>query len=138
VSLTASASAITVTRATLAAKQTNRIYVVSINETFNISGIIVDSVSAIQIGNIQWRSFTWSAVVSLYTLSQYNAQGALITSVSSVVIVDTNTGIITATNLAINTVGMYILQMVLTSSNGEYSLQFTSNGILVKNSNSKH
>jgi hypothetical protein len=138
VSLTASASAITVTRATLAAKQTNQIYVVSINETFNISGIIVDSVSAIQIGNIQWRSFTWSAVVSLYTLSQYNAQGALITSVSSVVIVDTNTGIITATNLAINTVGMYILQMVLTSSNGEYSLQFTSNGILVKNSNSKH
>jgi len=135
--MTAFTPSITVTEAILAAQQIDQIYVVSINQTFNFSGIIVDSASGVQIGNLQWRGFTWSAAVSLYTLPQYNPQGALITAVSSVVIVDITTGIITATNLAINNVGMYILKMVLTSSNGEYSLQFTSNGILVKENDSK-
>jgi hypothetical protein len=130
-------SSIIVTGATLAAQQINELYVVSINETFNISGIIVDSFSGIQIGNILWGGFTWSAAVSLYNLPQYNAQGALITSSSSVVIVDSTTGIITVTNLMINNVGMYVLNMVLTSSNGGYSLQLTSNGILVKQNSSK-
>jgi hypothetical protein len=126
-----------VTEATLAAQQINEFYVVSVNETFNISGIIVDSFSGIQIGNIQWSGLTWSAAVSLYTLLRYNAQGALIASSSSVVIVDLTTGIITVTNLMINNVGMYVLNMVLTSSNGAYSLQVTSNGILVKENSSK-
>jgi hypothetical protein len=135
--LIATTSLITVTQATLAAKQINPFYDVSINQTFNISGIVVDSVSDVQIGSLQWRGFTWSAAVSLYTLSQYNPQGRLITTASSVVIVDITTGIVTATNLAIDTVGMYILKMVLTSSNGEYSLQLNSNGILVKEISSK-
>jgi hypothetical protein len=135
--MTAFTPSLTVTEAILAAQQIDQIYVVSINQTFNFSGIIVDSASGVQIASIQWRGLTWSAAVSLYTLPQYNPPGALITSVSSVVIVDITTGIITATNLAINNLGMYILKMVLTSSNNEYSLQFTSNGILVKENDSK-
>lgn len=134
--MTATTSSITVTEAILAAQQIDNLYIVSINQTFNFSGIIVDSASGIQIGNIQWRGLTWSATVSLYTLSQYNPSGILITTSSSIVIIDVTTGIITATNLSINKVGMYILKMVLTSSNSEYSLQFMSNGILVKENSS--
>lgn len=134
VNLTASTSAISVTEATLGAAQINQFDVVPVNQTFNISGIIIDSVSGVQISNIAWRNCTWSAAVSLYTLSQYNPQGQLITSASSIVIVDITTGIITVTDLAINNVGMYILNMVLSSSDCGYSLQFTSNGILVNNS----
>jgi hypothetical protein len=122
----------------LAAQQINLLDVVTVNQTFNISGIIVDSASGVQIENIQWSGLTWSAAVSLYTLPQYNARGTLIASSSSVVIVDTTTGIITVTNLMINNVGMYIVKMVITSSNGEYALQFTSSGILVIANGSKH
>ncbi|CAF5083871.1 unnamed protein product, partial [Rotaria sp. Silwood1] len=46
--------------------------------------------------------------------------------------VDPTTGTITATDLAISDKGMYIIKLQITSSNGQYSIQFTSNGILVK------
>lgn len=125
------------TQAILAAQQINPFDVVSINQTFNISGIIVDSVSGVQIGDIQWGGFSWSATISLYSLPQYQPPGTLKATASSAIIIDTTTGIITATNLLINDTGMYILAMVLTSSNGEYSLQLTSSGILVKDNSSK-
>lgn len=134
--MTASTSSISITKAVLGAQQIDHTYVVSINQTFNFSGVIVDSASGVQIANIQWSGLTWSATVSLYTLPQYNPPGTLTTTNSSIVIVDVTTGTITATNLAITQVGMYILKMVITSSNGEYSLQFTSNGILVKENSS--
>jgi hypothetical protein len=128
-------STISVTGASLAGKQINKISVVSINETFNISVVIVDSVSQYPISNIQWRGFTWSASVSLYVFPEYNPQGLLTTS--SPVSIDATTGIITAIDLSIDTIGMYILNVVLTSSNGEYSFVVTTSGILVKQINGK-
>jgi hypothetical protein len=130
-------SSVTVTDAVLSAVQYGNVGVVSTNEIFNISATIVDQITKIQLGNIQWGSFTWTAVVSLYTSVQYQASGTLVSTASSVVIVNPTTGIITATNLAITKIGMYILQILLTSTNNAYSISLTSNGILVKDPSSK-
>ncbi|CAF1248643.1 unnamed protein product, partial [Rotaria sordida] len=57
---------------------------------------------------------------------------SLITTSSSRIIVDPAAGTITATDLAISEIGMYIIKLQITSSNRVYSFPFTSNGILVK------
>ncbi|CAF4249716.1 unnamed protein product, partial [Rotaria sp. Silwood2] len=49
INLTANSSSLTITKAILAAKQIDHIYVISINETFNISVVIVDSQSRLPI-----------------------------------------------------------------------------------------
>jgi hypothetical protein len=134
VDLTANSSSLAITKATLAAKQ---IYVVSINEIFNISVVIVDNVSRLQIGNIQWRGLTWSANVSLYNLPEYNSNGTLIKSNTSSIIIDPIQGTIIGTDLAIDTIGMYVIKVQLVSSNSEYSFSLMSNGILVKKNSSK-
>ncbi|CAF2963963.1 unnamed protein product [Rotaria sp. Silwood2] len=125
-------SGVSVSNPTLAARQYENVDVISKNETFNMSVVIVDKISNIKIANIQWSTFTWSAVVSLYTSLDFQATGSLITIPSSRIIVDTTAGTITATDLAISAVGMYIIQLQITSSDGVYSIPFTSNAILVK------
>ncbi|CAF0819146.1 unnamed protein product [Rotaria sp. Silwood1] len=132
VNLVIGSSAVAVSDAILDAKQFINVPVVSKNETFNMTTILVDKISKTQIGNIQWSTFTWSAIVSLYTSLQYQGTGSLITTSSSRIIVDPTAGTITATDLAISDKGMYIIKLQITSSNGQYSIQFTSNGILVK------
>jgi hypothetical protein len=121
----------------LAAKQYINIDVVSIDENFNLSATIVDKVSKMQLGNIQWGSFTWTATVSLYSGLQYTGNGALNYSSTSSVIVDPTAGSITAINLSINATGMYIIELQLSSTNQQFSIPFISNGILVKESTSK-
>ena len=133
----ANAPATTVADPILAAAQYVNIDVVNVNATFNLSAIIVDAISKIKLGNIQWSTFTWNAAVSLYTSIQYQSNGSLVGTSSSAVIVDTTAGTITATYLTISEPGMYVVKMQITSSNNEYSLPFTSNAILVKASTSK-
>ena len=136
-SLTANSSSVSVTDAVLAAKQNGNIDVVSINEVFSLSLIVVDRTSQIKLGNIQWGGFTWSATVSLYGLLQYASNGSLNNVGSSSIVVDTTAGTITANNLTINDTGMYIVKVQLRSSNNLYNITLTSNGILVKKSTSK-
>ncbi|CAF0853204.1 unnamed protein product [Didymodactylos carnosus] len=124
-------SAIPVTTASLAAKVVSTAYVAFVNQTFNISVVIVDSVSKQQIQNISWRGLTWAATVSLYTLPNWNSNGLLITTQLSVVSIDIQTGIFTASNLAISSIGMYVLNIKITSSNNEYTIILPSNGILI-------
>ena len=130
-------SSLSVGNVELGAKQYENIAVVSQNETFNLSAIIVDKKSKIKLGNIQWGSFTWSANVSLYTSVQCGGNGTLLTTSSSAIVVDTTASTITATDLAITEIGMYIIKLDITSSNNQYSIPLTSNGILVKKNSSK-
>ncbi|CAF0745209.1 unnamed protein product [Adineta steineri] len=130
-----SASSIQVSAPILAGKQWNDIAVVSVNETFNMSTIIVDKPSQIKIGDIQLGSgLQWTATASFYPL-QHKCNGTLVQTQSSAVIVDYTAGTITVTNLAINNVGMYIINVELKSTNNQYTIDLTSNGILVKKPN---
>jgi hypothetical protein len=130
-------STVSVTEVRLGAQQSGFVDIVSINETFNISVIIVDQISKIKLGNIQWGGFQWLASASLYSLPQYNSNGTLISTISSAIVIDTVSGTITATNLAISAVGMYVIKIKLISSNNQYAIESTSTGILVKKSTSK-
>ena len=130
-------SSVSVKNVELAAKQSVNVDIVSQNETFNLTTIIVDKISKVKIGNIQWGNFTWSATASLYTSLQYQSNGSLITTSSSAIIVDTTAGTITATNLAISELGMYVIKLEITSSNNQYSISLPSNSILVKQNSSK-
>ncbi|CAF4750041.1 unnamed protein product, partial [Rotaria magnacalcarata] len=53
------------------------------------------------------------------------------------VIINPQSGTITATNLAISEVGAYIIKLDITTSNNQYSIPFTSNCIIVKENSSK-
>ncbi len=94
--------------------------------------MIVDQISNIQIGNIQWGTFTWTASISLYAPLQYKSNGSLLVTSSSAVIVDTTAGTITATYLAITEPGAYIIKLQINSTDHSYSIPLTSNCILVK------
>ena len=135
--LTAGAPSLIVAEPILAAQQYINVDVVSVNDTFNLSSIIVDGISKKKVGNIAWGNFNWTASASLYTSVQYQSNGSLIGSVSSAVVVDTTAGTITATNLAINEPGMYVVKLQIRSSNNVYALILTSNAILVKANTSK-
>ncbi|CAF4943029.1 unnamed protein product, partial [Rotaria magnacalcarata] len=78
------------------------------NEIFNLTTAIVDQKSQVKLDNIAWNTFTWSAAVSLYGSFQHQSNGILIQNLSSTVIINPQSGTITATNLAISEVGAYI------------------------------
>jgi hypothetical protein len=128
--MTANSSSVIVGQASLAVTMVEPIYVVTVNQTFNISVRPVDSVTGGQLGQICWNNWTWTANISLYTLSEYNPQGSLIPSATSITIVDPLAGIVQVTNLMIDHIGMYVLSIRLVSSNNQYSLHVTSNAIL--------
>jgi hypothetical protein len=133
INLVASSPSVSVGNAVLSAQQYIDVDVVSVNQTFNLTSIIVDKISNKQVGNIQWGSFTWLATASLYTDITYQATGQLVASSTSAVIIDTTGGTITITNLEINAQGMYVVKLQITSSDNVYSITITSNAILVKN-----
>jgi hypothetical protein len=56
---------------------------------------------------------------------------------TSSIVIDTINGVITATNLMIDTIGMYIIKVELSSTNNEYAFSLVSNAILVKKTSSK-
>ncbi len=137
INLVASSPSVSVGNAVLSAQQYIDVDVVSVNQTFNLTSIIVDKISNKQVGNIQWGSFTWLATASLYTALQYQATGQLVASSTSAVVIDTTGGTITITDLKINAQGMYVVKLQITSSDNVYSITITSNAILVKNQSSK-
>ncbi len=137
INLIASSPSVSVGSAVLSAQQYIDVDVVSVNQTFNLTSIIVDKISNKKVGNIQWGTFTWSATASLYTAIQYQSTGQLVASSTSAVVIDTTGGTITITDLAINTWGMYIVKLEIISSDNVYSITITSNAILVKNQTSE-
>ncbi len=137
VNLVTSSPSVSVGNAQLSAQQYVDVDVVNVNQTFNLTSVIVDKISGKKIGNVQWGTFTWTATASLYTALQYQSTGQLIPSSTSTVIVDTTAGTITITNLAISVQGMYVVQLQLTSSDLVYSITITSDAILVKNQSSE-
>jgi hypothetical protein len=56
---------------------------------------------------------------------------------TSSIVIDTINGVITATNLMIDTIGMYIIKVELSPTNNEYAFSLVSNAILVKKTSSK-
>ena len=136
-SLTANSTSVSVTNAVLAAQQYGTVDVVSINQLFSLSLVIVDQISNIRLDNIQWGGFSWSASVSLYGFLQYSGNGSLSNVPASSIVVNTVAGTITANNLTINATGMHIIQVQLLSSNNVYNISLTSNAILVKAASSK-
>jgi hypothetical protein len=135
--MTANSSSVIVGQASLAVTIVEPIYVVTVNKSFNISIRPIDSITGGQLDQICWNNWTWIASVSLHTLSQYNPRGSLIPSATSMTIVDPIAGIVQVTNLMIGDIGMYILSINLISSNNQYSLHVTSNGILAIANGSK-
>ena len=138
VNLVTTPSSVTVTDAQLSAQQYVDVDVVNVNQTFNLTSVIVDKINKKQIGNVNFNGITsWNAAASLYTAIQYQSTGQLIPSATSRVFIDTTAGTITLTDLAISQPGMYIIKLQLTSSNNVYSIAITSTGILVKNVSSE-
>ncbi|CAM4790970.1 unnamed protein product [Rotaria magnacalcarata] len=71
--------------------------------------LIVDQISKARIADIHWGAASTSTVIDNPTA-----------------------GTVTATNLAITEIGMYVLSMAITSSNNQYSILLISHAILVK------
>lgn len=136
INLTANSSSLIITDAKLAIKQIDHIYVVSINETFNISVTIIDFQTLLPIGNILWRNRTWSANVSLYNLPEFSSNGTLSATNESSLIIDVARSTIIAKDLIIDSIGMYLIKVQLASSNNEYIFSLVSNAILVKDASS--
>ncbi|CAF2873113.1 unnamed protein product [Rotaria sp. Silwood2] len=109
INLTADASSVSVSSPILSVMQYINVDVVSINETFNLTTLIVDKISKTKIGNIQWGNSNWSATASLYTSLQYQSNGSLLATASSSVIVDTTKSTISVTNLAISEIGIIVV-----------------------------
>ncbi|CAF3394283.1 unnamed protein product [Rotaria socialis] len=112
--LTANSSSLTITKAILAVEQIDPMSVVSINETFNISIAIVDT------------------NVSLHNLPEYHANGTLITTNSSSIIIGIARSSMVAANLMIDTIGVYLIKVQLASSNNDYVFSLVANAVLVK------
>lgn len=135
--LTIEPTSVSVTHAVLSGQQVNNVYVVDVNQTFSITIMPIDSITRLQLGQIQWNNWRWLANISLFNLPKFNSQGVLIKNNSSRTQIDLTTGTVTITNLSINASGMYILQVRLESSNREYVIVLPTNGILVKQSTGK-
>ncbi|CAF4366562.1 unnamed protein product [Rotaria socialis] len=132
--LTVQTNNIVVTEAILAGQQVNNIYVVNASDTFDISVMPIDNITGLELGQIQWSNWTWSANVTLYNLPNFNSHGSLRAQSTSRTIIDVATGTVTVTNLTIDATGMYILNITLVSSDNKHFIQVASNAILVKNS----
>lgn len=128
---------INTTKAILNGQQVNNIYVVNVSEAFNISVMPIDNVTGLELRQIRWGNWTWSANVSLYNLPTLNSHGSLIAQNTSAVVINVGAGTVSVTNLMINDTGMYVLNITLASTNNEHFIQLASNGILVKNSSGK-
>jgi hypothetical protein len=110
----------------------NNVYVVNVTELFSISVMPVDRFTGLQLGQIQWDNWNWSASVDLYSLPQFNRQGSIVASSLSRTVINLAAKTVTVTNLAINGTGMYVLRISLVSSNNVHRITLPSNGILVK------
>lgn len=128
---------ITVTQASLAGVEVDHAYDTVINSSFNLTIMPVDSVTLRRLGQPTWGGWTWLAIVSIYTLPQYNCNGTLIISPSPSLVIDSSAGTVTITNMKINGTGMYMLNVTLISTNLQYIIHVRSYGILIRPTNSK-
>ncbi len=132
INLTRKTAPITVTNAVLDGQQVNNIYVIDVNQTFDISVTPIDRITRRQIAKLQWGNWTWKANATLSSLPIFNPQGKLIKIGSLSPIINSVTKTITIRSLTINNPGMYILDISLISTNNEHVIALKSNGILVK------
>jgi len=129
--LTVISGTISVTATTIAGLEMNHVYVTHVNERFDVSVMPVDSITRRRLGKVMWGGWNWTASVSFYTLPQYSRSGTLIVDSSSRTLIDMDAGTVTITNVAIDSVGMFMLNVSLVSSNQQYAFQVRTNGILV-------
>ena len=119
-----------VTRADLTAEQVNLIAPVTINEKFDVEIALIDRLTRQRLEKARWDNWYWSYNVTLYTLPKFN-QAGLLNLLNSSISINTVQGIIKLVNLQINAVGMYMLNIQLVSTNGEYSINLRSKSILI-------
>ena len=74
--------------------------------------------------------------MTLYSLPKFNQLGQL-NLLNSSITIDTTEAVIKVANVQINKLGMYILNIHLRSSDGQYSINLRSTRILVYDSDSK-
>ena len=135
--LVATTSNVAISNPNLDAVQVNEVGVVAVNQTFNITAALVDSESKQQLVDLNWMSSNWVISVSLHTLPRCNPDGVLVTGAPLSTVVDPNNNRITATNLAITAVGMYVIEIRLQNSNPLVDITVISNATLVKENSSK-
>ncbi|CAF0767722.1 unnamed protein product, partial [Adineta ricciae] len=73
------------------------------------------------------------ANVTIYTLPKFQPQGTVIKLNTSRSLLSRPNKPVTIPDLTIDSLGMYILNILLVSTNNQYIVTLTSNGILVKN-----
>ncbi|CAF0965964.1 unnamed protein product [Rotaria sordida] len=94
--LTVQTDSVTVTEAILGGQQVSNIYVVNVNDTFDISVVPVDNITGLQLGQIKWDNWTWWTNVTLYNLPSFNSHGSLIAQNTSTTIVNLTAGSVIA------------------------------------------
>lgn len=129
--LTVRSPMISVTATTIAGVEVDHRYVVEVNERFNVSVMPVDSITRRRLGQVMWGGWNWTVSVSLYSLPRYNRAATLIVDSTSRTLIDPIAGTVTVTNIAIDSIGMFMLSISLVSSNQQYTFQVRSSGILV-------
>ena len=123
--------AIEVSNAIPDGEQDTVISVVNVNQRFTVRIKLIDEITRLPLGNIRWGSWTWNATVALRSLSKYNGQGTLIQT--GALVVDADAKVLIMPVLQITAIGMYVLNIRLSSTNNEYAIALSSGGILVKN-----
>ena len=111
--------------------EVDHVYVTEVNQRFNISVMPIDSITRRRLGQVMWGGWTWIPSVSFYHLPRYDRGATLIIDSSSRTLIDLTAGIVTVTNIAIDSIGMFMLNISLVSSNQQYAFQVRSSGILV-------
>ena len=127
---------IPVTQANLAGEQANTIPPVTTNEKFDVAIALLDRRTRRRLGRVRWGNWYWSANATLYTLPKFHQPGQL-NYLNSSVTIDSTAALIKLTNLHIGTPGMYILNIRLVSSHGEYTIDVRSARILIYENNGK-
>lgn len=127
---------VSVTKAYLDGEHVNSVAPVATNEKFDVIIALVDRPSRRRLGKVRWSNWYWLANMTLFSLPKFNQLGQL-NLLNSSITIDTTEAVIKVANVQINKLGMYILNIHLRSSDGQYSINLRSTRILVYDSDSK-
>lgn len=131
--LSVKSASIEVSNAIPDGEQDKIVSIVNVNSSFSVRIKLVDEITRLPLVNVRWGNWTWTATVTLHSLTKYNAQGTLIQNGS--IVVDVDAKVLIMPVLKITAIGMYVLNIHLMSTNNEYEIALSSNGILVKDPN---
>ena len=100
------------------------------NGFFNISVSVLDKETLKPVKNLDWKNHTWEASIGMYQLDKCQSNGQLKIDMTntSANLVD---GVFSFENLYITQSGMYMLSIMIRTSNDEFSFNCLSNSITV-------